>query len=104
MALTFADPSSETIPLHVVSQDGFDDWAQTQSQTVQTWLTAQGFKGAIGQATTLPDAAGRITLALAGYGTAAHAAALTNLGITCEHRRIFRPVRQFMSQEDAVEY
>ena len=30
----------------------------------------------------------------AGYGTAAHAKALKKLGITCEHRRLFRPVRE----------
>ncbi len=31
----------------------------------------------------------------AGYGTRAHADALTKLGITCEHRRCFRPIQEF---------
>lgn len=32
----------------------------------------------------------------AGYGTRAHAAALAKLGITCEHRRCFRPIQEFV--------
>ncbi len=33
----------------------------------------------------------------AGYGTRAHADGLAKLGITCEHRRCFRPIQEFIS-------
>jgi len=39
-----------------------------------------------------------------GYGTLAHRDALKNLGITCEHRRCFAPVRKQLSEENAVDY
>jgi ribonuclease HII len=32
-----------------------------------------------------------------GYGTAEHRAALTRLGVTPEHRRSFRPVRETLN-------
>ena len=37
-----------------------------------------------------------------GYGTRAHAEGLKKLGVTCEHRRCFRPVREFISEENAI--
>ena len=39
----------------------------------------------------------------AGYPTARHRQALISLGITREHRRIFRPVRNRMTQETAID-
>lgn len=39
----------------------------------------------------------------AGYGTRAHVQALDKLGITREHRRCFRPVRDRMTQETAID-
>lgn len=40
----------------------------------------------------------------AGYGTAAHKKALRNLGITCEHRRSFAPVRECLTEENTIDY
>ncbi len=38
----------------------------------------------------------------AGYGSKAHLAALTNLGITPHHRRSFRPVHNILYQEETI--
>jgi len=39
-----------------------------------------------------------------GYGTRAHAEGLAKLGITCEHRRCFRPVRELISEENTIDH
>ena len=39
-----------------------------------------------------------------GYGTRAHAEGLAKLGITCEHRRCFRPVRELISEENSIDH
>lgn len=39
----------------------------------------------------------------AGYGTRAHGEALKNLGITCEHRRCFAPVRKTLDEQNAID-
>jgi len=39
----------------------------------------------------------------AGYGTRAHGEALKNLGITCEHRRCFAPVRKRLDEQNGVD-
>ena len=38
-----------------------------------------------------------------GYGTAAHRAGLAALGVCPEHRRSFKPIREMLSQEHAIE-
>ncbi len=40
----------------------------------------------------------------AGYGTLIHREALKNLGITCEHRRCFKPVQRVLSEESGIDY
>jgi leucyl aminopeptidase len=71
MSLYFADNTTTAIGLHVVTQDGLEDWMATQPSAIGTWAAANGFTGAIGQALTIPDTDGRPSMALAGYGTAA---------------------------------
>jgi len=71
MSLTFAAASDATVPLHVIAQDALEPWLADQPALVQTWVTAQGFAGKIGQALTVPDASGAVCLALIGYGTSA---------------------------------
>lgn len=39
----------------------------------------------------------------AGYGTLAHREALKTLGITCEHRRCFKPVRKLIYEESPID-
>lgn len=71
MPALFATADPLTLPLHVVAQDAFDDWAKGQPEATRNWAAAQGFTGALGQVLCLPDAAGKLQTAVAGYGTAA---------------------------------
>jgi leucyl aminopeptidase len=71
MSVHFADPSARTIPLHVVDQDSCAEWLAGQPSQVQGWAAANGFTGALRQALAVPDADGKIAMALAGYGKAA---------------------------------
>ena len=68
MSLRFADPDTPAIPLHLVPEDGLDDWLAGQSASVAAWVRATGFSGALGRTLVVPDASGGIVMALAGYG------------------------------------
>ena len=70
MPVQFADPSAQTIPLHVVDQDVCAEWLTDQPIHVQDWAAANGFSGALRQALVVPGADGKIAMALAGYGKA----------------------------------
>lgn len=70
MFALFADPSAAAIPLHLIASDALPDWLDGQSDATRTWVAAQGFTGALGQALTLPGEDGALRMALAGYGTA----------------------------------
>lgn len=70
MSALFADPSAAAIPLHLIASDALPDWLDGQSDATRTWVAAQGFTGALGQALTLPGEDGALRMALAGYGTA----------------------------------
>ncbi|MDW4498308.1 leucyl aminopeptidase family protein [Sulfitobacter sp. D35] len=70
MTLAFAEPTDQSIPLHVLAEDEVPDWLEQQPETTQAWVRATGFSGALGQTCILPDTSGGITAALAGYGTA----------------------------------
>ena len=71
MSLYFADNTTTAIALHVVSQDGLEEFLSKHPPAIATWAAAHGFTGAIGQALTIPDAEGRPAMAMAGYGTEA---------------------------------
>ncbi|MEX0317886.1 MAG: M17 family metallopeptidase [Ruegeria sp.] len=70
MTLSFAVPSDGAIPLHVIEQSELEGWLSDQPDAVRSWVEANGFTGAIGQALLVPGADG-VGMALAGYGTAA---------------------------------
>jgi len=67
MPLTFADPTSDAIPLYVI--DATDIKAIPKDAI--DWATANGFTGKSGQVLTVPGGNGSIALALVGQGTAA---------------------------------
>ncbi|KIN63090.1 Leucyl aminopeptidase [Sulfitobacter noctilucicola] len=69
MPQTFADPAAASIPLHVISEEQLENWLSEQPERNRSWLKAQGFTGALGQAVTLPDDEGGIALAAIGFGT-----------------------------------
>ncbi|KIC35851.1 leucyl aminopeptidase family protein [Leisingera sp. ANG-M7] len=74
MPPVFAEPGPDACPVHVIASDELNSWLSGQPQRVQAWASVQGFTGACGQALTVPDAEGRIEMALAGYGSAAQRA------------------------------
>jgi leucyl aminopeptidase len=69
MPLRFAVPDTPSLPLSVVSLDGFAEWVSTQPEPVQNWLRATNFKGGLGQVALLGDETGSIRAAVAGIGT-----------------------------------
>ncbi len=70
MSMQFAAPSSDALPLHVLSEDALDAWLEDHTDTTRSWIAANGFTGAIGQSLLVPGEDGRMAMALAGYGTA----------------------------------
>ncbi|MFK7834627.1 MAG: M17 family metallopeptidase [Sulfitobacter sp.] len=70
MPLSFAAPTPDAVPLHVVSEADLEGFMDAQPPAVRAWLEVQGFKGAIGQAVAVPDADGGVALAVVGYGSA----------------------------------
>ncbi|MEL6617262.1 MAG: leucyl aminopeptidase family protein [Pseudomonadota bacterium] len=70
MTLTFATPDTDTIPLHLVSEDDVADWLADQTDSIQAWAAAQGFTGALGQALACPGPDG-VAMAAVGYGKSA---------------------------------
>lgn len=71
MTLSFAAPSESDIPLHAVAEEGLDAWLEGLPKEQAAWARAQGFKGSLGQALTLPDGSGGLAAAAIGYGTEA---------------------------------
>ncbi len=71
MDLTFAPADAAAIPLHVIEQDALDPWLDAQPERVARWIRATGFAAGLGEVALVPDDAGGIAMALAGYGTAA---------------------------------
>ena len=74
MTLTFAAPSDGAIPLHVIDRTGLDAWLERQPPEVRSWVQANGFTGALGQALLIPGRGGAPECALAGYGKASERA------------------------------
>ncbi|WP_282119745.1 leucyl aminopeptidase family protein [Ruegeria atlantica] len=68
MTLSFASPSEPSVPLHVISQPDLDNWLQNQPSHIASWVEANGFTGAMGQALLIPQSDGAPEMALAGYG------------------------------------
>ena len=74
MPPVFAAPSPDACPVHIIESDTCESWLSGQPQRVQDWAAAHGFTGACGQALAVPEADGRIGMALAGYGSTAQRA------------------------------
>ena len=69
MTLTFAEPSQNAIPIHVISADNADDDLARLPDATRNWAKAHGFTGGLGQLLTVPDDKNGITAVLVGYGT-----------------------------------
>lgn len=68
MTLKFSVNSSDAIATYVCTPDTLDDLLATLPPAAATWAHAQGFKGAYGQAITIPSEQGAITCAVLGLG------------------------------------
>lgn len=69
MPMTFAPKGAPSTPLHVIEQDQLTEWLDTQNDHVSAWAEASGFTAGLGQTLLVPDAQGRVAMALAGYGS-----------------------------------
>ncbi len=70
MTLKFADATSPSKALHVVTSDDFSAWMAGQPAHWQTWLSEQRFTAALGETRLLPGPDGSIEAAVAGFGSA----------------------------------
>ena len=70
MPLKFAPDGSNAIALHVIEKQALAGWLEGQPARVCNWVSASGFKAALGAALLIPGEKGRVEMALAGYGTA----------------------------------
>jgi leucyl aminopeptidase len=68
MPLFFAEPTSDSIPLHLVLSSETDRFISTRSDQEASWLKANGFTGAAGAVCTIPSADG-IVAVVAGLGS-----------------------------------
>ncbi|WP_425073947.1 leucyl aminopeptidase family protein [Sagittula sp. S175] len=66
--------TDDALPLHVLTPEEVDGWADAQTPQVAAWVKASGFKAALGTALMIPGADGAPVAALAGYGTPAQRA------------------------------
>jgi leucyl aminopeptidase len=73
-APTFAPADASGVPLFAVTKSGLDGWLAGQEARVRTWAEAVGFDGSAGRVLVVPDAAGRIVMAVAGLGSPRDAA------------------------------
>ena len=73
-APTFAPADAPGVPLFAVTKSGLDGWLAGQEARVRTWAEATGFDGGAGRVLVVPDAGGRIAMAVAGLGSPRDAA------------------------------
>ena len=69
MSPKFAAQSESSIPLAVVTEDGFDSFLEGLGDADKTWAEAQGFKGKLGQSVVFPSSKGDIASAALGVGS-----------------------------------
>jgi leucyl aminopeptidase len=67
----FAPADAIATPIHVIAKPDIEGWLESQPPHVAAWVRACGFTGALGSALLVPDEAGGVAFALAGYGTSA---------------------------------
>jgi leucyl aminopeptidase len=71
MSIQFATATPDSIPVHVIDEQGFAQWVDQQSPMTKSWVAANGFQGALHQTLVIPSQDGNPLMALAGYGNAA---------------------------------
>ena len=69
MSPAFADPSADSVPVHVIAQHDLASWQENQPDAVNKWIASNGFSAALGQALIVPTPKGEPAMALAGFGS-----------------------------------
>jgi leucyl aminopeptidase len=69
LTFAFAEPSSASRPLHVLSPGELPDFLAGPGASWAGWLKATGFEAGLGELRLLPGADGSLVGAVAGYGT-----------------------------------
>ena len=67
--LSFAEASAEAVPLHAVAPDDLDGFLAVRPERERAWITANGFRGGVGEALALPGTEGGLAGAVVGLGT-----------------------------------
>jgi leucyl aminopeptidase len=70
MSLFFAEPTSASIPLHLVAKQDAEAFISAQSDQDASWLRINGFTGTTGSVCVVPSSDG-IAAVVAGFGTEA---------------------------------
>lgn len=63
--------AAHSIPVHLVTEEGFESWLISQSPAMQRWLVVHHFKGERHRLVLLPDSAGNIAQIAYGVGKCA---------------------------------
>ncbi|NSX55645.1 leucyl aminopeptidase family protein [Parasulfitobacter algicola] len=71
MPLAFAAPDTQSVPIHIVDQDGLSDWITKQDEVTQSWVNAHAFQAKLGKFLAVPSANGHVNCIIIGNGTAA---------------------------------
>ncbi|RME18768.1 MAG: leucyl aminopeptidase family protein [Alphaproteobacteria bacterium] len=69
MPLTFAAPSSDSLPLHLVEPDALARLTERLDTAQRAWISASGFKARPGEVLMVPGHDGTHALALVGHGS-----------------------------------
>lgn len=68
MPLSLATDTTDAIPLHLLDEGAVANWLSGQDDATQSWASANGFSGALGQTLVCPGPDG-IAMAAVGYGS-----------------------------------
>ena len=68
-ALTFADPTADALPLHLVTKEDYGLWLNLLDAETRTWVEGSGFSAGAGAVCLLPSATGAIAGAVGGLGS-----------------------------------
>jgi leucyl aminopeptidase len=69
-SLAFAPSDADSVPLVALPKGELDAWLARQDGRVRTWAEATGFDAGAGRVMVVPDAMGRVAMAVTGLGSA----------------------------------
>lgn len=69
VTIAFAEPAAAALPLHVLRPEELPGFLNGPGKVWADWLTSTGFEAGLGEVRLLPDPAGGLAGAVAGFGT-----------------------------------